>query len=46
MTLQLITDPKTPIGEILEAACTDGVLLEGIDRARYAVIPLDDDLID
>lgn len=46
MTVQPVTDMKTPIGEILKAAGSEGVLLEPSGNARYAVIPLDDDLID
>ena len=38
--------PNTPIGEILKAAGTDGIVLESEGQGRYAVIPLDDDLID
>ena len=44
--MQHVTDMKTPIGEILKAAGPEGVLLEPSGDARYAVIPLDDDLID
>ena len=46
MTFQAVSDPKTPIAEILKAAAPDGLLLESEGHARYAVIPLDDDLID
>jgi hypothetical protein len=46
MTIQLVSDPKTPISEILKAVGSDGLLLESEGQARYAVIPLDDDLID
>lgn len=46
MTGQHVTDLKTPIGEILQAAGPDGVLLETEGPNRYALIPLDDDLID
>ncbi len=46
MTVQLVSDSKTPIGEILKAVGADGLLLEAEDQARYAVIPLDEDLID
>jgi hypothetical protein len=38
---------KTPIGDILESASADGVLLEPEGQGgRYALVPLDDDLID
>ncbi len=46
MTVQPVSDPKAPISEILKAAGSEGLLLESEDQARYAVIPLDDDLID
>ena len=46
MTMREVSDMKAPIGEILQAAGTDGLLLETAESARYAVIPLDDDLID
>ena len=46
MIVQPISDPKTPIGEILKAAGAEGILLESEDRGPYALIPLDDDLID
>lgn len=46
MTVQHVNDPKTPISDILRAAGSEGILLESEDQARYAVIPLDDDLID
>ena len=46
MTIQPLNDLTTPIGEILQAAGSDGVVLEAQDQGRYAVIPLDDDLID
>jgi hypothetical protein len=46
MTVQLVSDLKTPISEILKAAGSDGLLLEAEGQARYAVIPLDEDLID
>ncbi len=46
MTVQRVTDLNTPIGDILQAAGSDGVLLESAGQARYAIIPLDDDLID
>ncbi len=46
MIVQPVSDPKTPIGEILKAAGTKGILLESEDQGPYALIPLDDDLID
>ena len=46
MTQQPITDLNTPIGDVLRAAGTIGVLLEPAGQPRYAVLPLDDDLVD
>jgi hypothetical protein len=46
MTAQPISDPSTPIGEVLKSAGSEGVLLESEGQERYAVLPLDDDLID
>ena len=46
MTVHHVSDPKTPIGEILQAAGSEGILLESHEQNRCAVIPLDDDLID
>lgn len=46
MTVQHISDMKTPIGEVLHAAGTGGALLEPAGQTKYAVIPLDDDLLD
>lgn len=46
MTVQSINDRSTPIGEILEAAGPEGILLESEGQKRYALLPLDDDLID
>ena len=45
MTVQHLQDLKKPIGDILKDIGPEGVLLES-SQARYAVIPLDDDLID
>jgi hypothetical protein len=46
MTIQPGADPKTPIGDILKSAGPEGLVLEFEDEIRYALIPLDDDLID
>jgi hypothetical protein len=46
MTIQPVTDPNTPIGEILKAAGPEGIVLESERQGSYAVIPLDEDLID
>jgi hypothetical protein len=46
MNMLSVTDPKIPIGEILEDMGSEGILLEGKNQRCYAVIPLDDDLLD
>jgi hypothetical protein len=46
MTIQPVSDPNTPIGEILKAAGSEGIVLESEERGRYALLPLDDDVID
>lgn len=46
MAVLRVTDPSTSLERILEAADADGVLLESESRKRYAVLPLDDDLVD
>jgi hypothetical protein len=46
MTTQPVSDPNTPIGEILKAAGPEGIVLESEGQGRYALLPLDDDVID
>lgn len=46
MSVRSVTDLKTPIGEFLDDAEAEGVVLEAEGRGRYAVLPLDDDLLD
>ena len=46
MTVHHLRDPKAPIGDILKAAGSEGVVLQSEGQTYYAVIPLDDDLID
>jgi hypothetical protein len=46
MTVQPIADLNTPIGEILKAAGPEGIVLESEGQARYALLPLDGDVID
>jgi hypothetical protein len=45
MRLRHIRNTKKPIGEILKKVGPEGLLLE-VSKTRFAVIPLDDDLID
>ena len=46
MTVEPIPDLNTPIGRILEAAGSEGILVESKEQGRYAVLPLDDEVID
>ena len=46
LMVQPVRNPDMPIGEILKAAGTEGVLLESEGQGSFALIPLDDDLID
>ena len=46
MSAQSVTDPNTPIREILKAAGSEGIVLESEDHVSYAVIPLDDEVLD
>lgn len=46
MTIQQVNDPKLPIGDILQIAGSEGILLESPGKGRYAVLPLDEDLSD
>ena len=46
MTAQRVDDLSMTIGEILQAVGSEGMLLESSGGAQYALLPLDDDLID
>ena len=46
MIVQHVTNPQTPIRDFLEAAGDEGLLLESEAHAPYAILPLDDELID
>ncbi len=46
MTVQPISDLNTPIGQIIKAAGSEGIVLESEGQGRYALLPLDDDVID
>ena len=41
-----VRDPQMTMGEVLEEAGRDGVVLEADGEPRFAVLPLDDQLID
>ena len=44
--MRVVKDLKTPVGKVLRIAAKHGALLEAGKQKRYAVLPLDDDLID
>ncbi len=46
MTIKQLHDPQMTISEVLQAAGQDGVVLESDGQPRFAVLPLDDQLID
>ena len=46
MNIQQISDLQTPIGEILKAAEASGVVIQADDQEQYALLPLDDELLD
>lgn len=46
MSIQQISDLQTPIGEILKAADASGVVIQSDDQEQYALLPLDDELLD
>jgi hypothetical protein len=46
VNLREITDLQTPIGEILKAAEASGLLIQSDDEKRYAILSLNNELID
>ncbi|MGH9844065.1 MAG: hypothetical protein ACREEM_35490 [Blastocatellia bacterium] len=46
MNLHQVSDLQISIGEILKSAGANGVLLESGNLPQYALLPLDDDLLD
>jgi hypothetical protein len=46
MNVQQISDLQTPIGEILKAVEASGVVIQSDDQEQYALLPLDDELVD
>ena len=46
MTIYRVRDRRAPIGDALDAAESDSVLVETDDHLSHAILPLDDDLID
>ena len=46
MNVKQVSDPQTPIGDVLSAASSDGVLIESDGSTAFAVLPLNEDLVD
>jgi len=47
MTLRRLNNPSSPIGTVLDAVDDEGgILLEHEGRRTYALMPLNDDLLD
>lgn len=46
MTLRHVSNLKAPIGEVIETAAGGGVLIESGGQPTYAMMPLDDELLD
>ena len=46
MTVQHVSDLSTPIGDLLKTAGSKGIVLEADAGACYALIPLDESLLD
>jgi hypothetical protein len=46
MSIQTVSDPKTPFGEGLKSTGSEGLLLERASRERFAVLPLDEGVTD
>jgi hypothetical protein len=44
--LTKLSDMQTPIGKILETAKAPGVVIQSDDQKQYALLPLDDELLD
>jgi hypothetical protein len=44
--LSNVSDLQTPIGELLKAADANGVVIQSDDQEQYALLPLDDELLD
>ena len=46
MSMPTVNDLRTPIGDVLDLAGDQGVLVQRHGKTPFAVIPLDDDVID
>ena len=46
MSVKVIKDPKSPLGKLLVSAKRRGVILESKDHTRFALLRLNDDLLD
>jgi len=45
LNVRQVSDPKTPIGDILSSANSDSVLIEAKGDTAFAVLPLNDELV-
>lgn len=46
MTIHNLNDLHTPIGDVLQLAGTEGVLVQPPGESTFAIMPLDDELLD
>ena len=46
MKVHRICDPTTSIGEVLLSTGQDGILIEAENEKRFAILPLDEELLD
>lgn len=46
MTVQSVSDLQMPIGQVLQLAGSDGILLQPQGQSPFALIPLNDDVLD
>ena len=44
--MQTVNDLQTPIGEILQRVGSDGILLQTQGNSPFALMPLDEELLD
>lgn len=46
MTVQSVSDLQMPIGQVLQPAGSDGILLQPPGQSPFALIPLNDEVLD
>lgn len=46
MTIRNVDDLRTPIGDVLQLTGSDGILLQAQGQTPFALLPLDDELLD